>query len=1495
MDDTAVVTAMDRTRRNAPQLPARYKGRSKSPASITAVQGHGSTEGMTTTGGNGELEEQQLQASTTWTLATAEDSVISTAAASPAEVIVTYTPPSRAPSISSTFSVKRKLVGSGSSSSGEFGQERSATLSSILQSATTEEGRYRLLEAEGPHNQVESAISRSSQIHSRALSTSSSEHSPSQSHSQPHSRPQSLVFFGNTNPLVSTTNSSHRSSLPIGPVLPNLSSGSIPPSPKVLPLSTVTPSTPPAGPSRPPTETNATSSPRPLVPIYAHNHSIYYPPSPQSKAQTLPAQARSLGQVSEPSAVPTSIPVIDIAADTTRPTARQVRSHSYGHFELAEEKKEQHQRASSGSFLPFGTGAGQVAGSASGSTVGKARSPGHSRGNSEQISSGSGPGEDESSTEKAMRRISSFFGLRSIAGNEDSDKSAHKILRKQKSVAALGKEEGNGHAEPKNGGDSPATGVILDRHRDSPEGTRTGTPGTMEDTPVALGLHQVVGRVNFKKKHRISMWGGKKKTHSDDASSTKAWKLEAQPSGVWSSYEEYDLGPLQSGEPVPDLWDPCGDTLVYLYPPPVPFAPEPEASFRLSSSPLLFAVMGAYIQDVSGSPSGAGGAGYGTGFQSIQEESEGQQQQLTPNDLFLNLPATAHVGESIGPTGDWGKLDQVISGDKSGRSQSSASADGDGHPAALGEDGIPSRSDSQNQRLPQLPLILTSTSTRGIRYKLYYPRVAQQENSSTNTGSKITRLLDARNLFAFLDKKPLVASFERINAFKILEKLYIQLFIEPAVSSSGMTETTTGSLSSGGGISPPGTSGAETKLRRGYATPPRTPLLVASPVRLNAATIDDLPTKIILAESHLEHYLDELRLDDVRHLPVEPDSTRGLQSNQRGPRNRGGFRDSLEAMYLGEKWRSPRLFLEGYLHTVGRWESEYKAQKHPLIEHLSPMTVAKLDRAALDLENRERGIMERFAGPAGDFAYPAIFSGVGKYPQYKPWRTGFSEARKLLLAHLKWVYGSWPPRAGKKGKGGGYGGKHGGLNREVLKRVEMDVGVLWDLMVDWNAPRYPPGGFQIGVEDEVEEVEEGKAEVDVEGNNELRNLLEEYDRASPPVQPRPMFDMPRLPTLPRADSRPAADKMKSNKPPKSKKLKGDAAGAAVQASWNTLPTIPPDTAANLLEEFKRMEIGQASGKTLEELQGLRRGRWIFVYAVLQSLPMLVVDAPIARWTEGVEYFLSMGWKGSTLPWEDRDRGGAHKGISQGGVLGRELGMGSGMEGNRRSSVIWASAPGTASVGSPVTPVLFHSQYRNSTVMGSEAILREAAGVASAAAAGWAVPESVDDDEVEAAYHRSYCWMRAVAWCIEWEGKQRQAREQEMMRILEQGRLEWEEEQRDRREEFASVRMVGIEQQYHVYPQNVYGYGVQYRGTPSEGSTNGHENVSPIHYPASPNKSGSSAGSRTPSRASGSGQSYDIPEVLLPSTREKRMSTLGSGKNLGWGTAGVRGSSSPSSG
>ncbi|CBX99628.1 hypothetical protein IAQ61_005119 [Plenodomus lingam] len=351
-----------------------------------------------------------------------------------------------------------------------------------------------------------------------------------------------------------------------------------------------------------------------------------------------------------------------------------------------------------------------------------------------------------------------------------------------------------------------------------------------------------------------------------------------------------------------------------------------------------------------------------------------------------------------------------------------------------------------------------------------------------------------------------------------------------------------------------------------------------------------------VAASSFDCYVDELALADVRHSREK----------------------TLEAIVLGEKMRSMSLYTEGFVHAAGKYESikELASPKHDMI---SPKTATRLARAAMDLENREAAIN----GKLKDFEFPNIFAGImnsamaseGKIISFKKWRSAFGTTRSFVIDYYKNKYGSWLPKASSK--------KNtlttSGLNRLVLLDIYRDMSDLYDLLVDRkNLTNRTADGFLAEEED-----------MDVESvvQRAMRKVLSEYDRSTPPVQPPIPFDLPLYPTSPAAKT---GDKKKDAKA-RSKRLHKDEVAKLLKEAHN----VDADQKTPFLEAFRQFEFKQAVGGSIEDLWDLRAGQWLLLYAIIQSLPLLVIDAPGVRFTEGVEYFLCEVPR-SGVPWGRED-------------------------------------------------------------------------------------------------------------------------------------------------------------------------------------------------------------------------------------------------------------------
>lgn len=348
-------------------------------------------------------------------------------------------------------------------------------------------------------------------------------------------------------------------------------------------------------------------------------------------------------------------------------------------------------------------------------------------------------------------------------------------------------------------------------------------------------------------------------------------------------------------------------------------------------------------------------------------------------------------------------------------------------------------------------------------------------------------------------------------------------------------------------------------------------------------------------------YMSQLALADVRHSREK----------------------TLEALILGERMKCWELYNEAYTHAVGKWQA-IAALKSPLMEQISPAVYQRLERANLDLLNRQHSVNQRLE----DFEFPALFAGVANSSEFKDartgrWRTAFQKMRGFTLDYYKDLFGSWPPKARSKKNPF----SESGLNRLVLKALYGDLCSLYDLLVDRDSltPRV--------IDQAPEDVSSRDEELHIKV---LRKILTEFDTSSPPVLPPVPFDIPKVPTM--KTVLPKYDEMKDkNKAKLDKNIKDYERELILRKSYN-FDTDSVPTA--FLELFKDFDKELAKGKSSTELIDNRMGIWLFLYVVIQSLPLLIIDAPDLQFTDGVEYFLCQPPMGNA-PWVE-DAGATRK-------------------------------------------------------------------------------------------------------------------------------------------------------------------------------------------------------------------------------------------------------------
>jgi hypothetical protein len=388
-------------------------------------------------------------------------------------------------------------------------------------------------------------------------------------------------------------------------------------------------------------------------------------------------------------------------------------------------------------------------------------------------------------------------------------------------------------------------------------------------------------------------------------------------------------------------------------------------------------------------------------------------------------------------------------------------------------------------------------------------------------------------------------------------------------------------------------------------------------------------------------YCDELRLADVR------------SSREK----------TVEAIVLGEQMKSWPLYNEGFCHAVGRL-ADIKAIKSPKYEKMTPITINRLERAQIDVEQRLLVVRTKL----DDFDFPSMFAGIAnsttsteaKLIRFKEWKASFLDFRKFLMSYLRRRYGAWPPKASSKKNNF----EESGLNRVLLQELYKDLTDLYDILVDRMAITtrtvdMPAMADDVETSDQNETIQHA-----------IRRIESEYDRATPPVCPPIPFDTPNIPQFSNSFNR-GHVLMNDKSAASSKKLKETEINEVLLGSYNR----DSIQASVFVQDFFNYERQLGKGKTLEQVVDARCGQWLFMYAVLQALPMTVVDARDLKYTAGVEYFLCVAPRGGR-PWikEDQSASRSWYNVNNGGgyvSLPADL-IDHGVEGIYRRSHCWTA-------------------------------------------------------------------------------------------------------------------------------------------------------------------------------------------------------------------------------
>jgi len=336
-----------------------------------------------------------------------------------------------------------------------------------------------------------------------------------------------------------------------------------------------------------------------------------------------------------------------------------------------------------------------------------------------------------------------------------------------------------------------------------------------------------------------------------------------------------------------------------------------------------------------------------------------------------------------------------------------------------------------------------------------------------------------------------------------------------------------------------------------------------------------------VADTSFSAYVDEFGLMDVRNDML----------------------DALEMLKLGEAMRSVKLYREAFTHAVGMHE---QMQNWGDFETEYAFTHIRLQRARAELEK-----IINTSEMLKDFCFPSVFAGfalsktqkVCDKVDFTAWKGSFNRMRAFVHKYYKNFYGKWPPRADSKNNKG----QPSGLHRLVLLKMYEDFSSLYDLLAD-RKKRTTRTANDIAAAHNATDAPHVFA---------LQAILLEYDCAYPRSKPPIPFDLPRVPKDKRDRKKSqAVDQILSDK------QRGD----LLETSYNH-----DVQTTDFIRQFKVWAWREGKEKNVDELADHRYGQWIFMYVIMQNLPLLVVEAPGCQYTEGVAYFICQGNRGE-VPW-----------------------------------------------------------------------------------------------------------------------------------------------------------------------------------------------------------------------------------------------------------------------
>ncbi|KAI1393044.1 uncharacterized protein F4822DRAFT_149139 [Hypoxylon trugodes] len=318
---------------------------------------------------------------------------------------------------------------------------------------------------------------------------------------------------------------------------------------------------------------------------------------------------------------------------------------------------------------------------------------------------------------------------------------------------------------------------------------------------------------------------------------------------------------------------------------------------------------------------------------------------------------------------------------------------------------------------------------------------------------------------------------------------------------------------------------------------------------------------------------------------------------------------------------------EAFVHCAGMYS---RLEACADFRSITPITRALLERACLETQLRVQAAEERLA----DYSFDDIWLSNNQ-PVCGDARDSAERLRQFFINYYAKIHGDWPP---PETNARTIEGEEMWLTRTLAREMQKDFGALYDYLVNRDI-----------VWDESETRSSRKWMMVSESNKPfkpdsivlpLTDMLIEFDnRMRFPHIPHPYPLVPESITPPSPPSS-ASSRDRSRKDKNIMNINTTRYGAddrinerRAQLAYTEATNIyilgSDFTQSDLIENFVKFEKTDQVGAVDPFVA--RRGRWVLIYGILQTLASVSVDAPNVRYKDGVSYHLSPRFKGTKAP------------------------------------------------------------------------------------------------------------------------------------------------------------------------------------------------------------------------------------------------------------------------